>query len=247
MARIVSLGIALVLLGSSSAAWANSAGAGSDSTVTMEPASLYDSDLLEGLTLLNSGKPAAALKIFDAIIAAYEKKYDRSFTYRCATANTAKDTLVEAQATRLKTNSGNLVLGSEEWCTALFGKGFAMIDLGKPDEAGPYLARAVEMDPLNAHFINEYAEWFKPQRRWQQSYDLFLRAWRTVDHDKQGPNRRVAARSLRGMAFNLIELGDLKEAERLYRQSLDYEPEAAAKVQGELDFIADVQAKRKAS
>ena len=49
------------------------------------------------------------------------------------------------------------------------------------------------------------------------------------------------------MAFNLIELGDMKEAERLYRQSLEYEPEAAAKVQNELDYIADARAKQKAS
>ena len=247
MTKITALGIAFALLGLSAPALAQKAGSRPADGVMVEPDTQFDAQLLEGLQLLNAGKPAAAIKIFDPIIASYDAKYGAAIAYRCATAASAKDTLADAVMSAATAKSRNIVLGSEEWCTALFGKGFALIDLGKPEEAGPYLARAVEMDPLNAHFINEYAEWFKPQRKWQQSYDLFLRAWRTVDHDKKGLNRRVAARSLRGMAFNLIELGDLKEAERLYRQSLEYEPEAAAKVQGELDYIADARAKQKAS
>ena len=247
MAKIASLRIALALLGICAPALAQQPSKSPADDVVVEPDTQFDAQLLEGVQLLNAGKPAPAIKIFDAIIASYEAKYGAKIIYRCASEARTEDTIADAFKSALITGRKNIVLGSEEWCTALFGKGFAMIDLGKPDEAGPYLARAVEMDPLNAHFINEYAEWFKPQRKWQQSYDLFLRAWRTVDHDKTGPNRRVAARSLRGMAFNLIELGDLKGAERLYRQSLEYEPEAAAKVQNELDFIADARAKQKAS
>ena len=247
MTKTASLGIALALLGICAPARAEQLGKSPADGVVVEPDTQFDAQLLEGVQLLSAGKPAPAIKIFDAIIAAYEAKYGTKIIYRCATPTSAKDTIADALQAALATKGKTIVIGSEEWCTALWGKGFALIDLGKTDEAGLYLARAVEMDPMNAHFINEYAEWFKPQRKWQQSYDLFLRAWRTVDHDKKGPNRRVAARSLRGMAFNLIELGNLKEAERLYRQSLEYEPEAAAKVQNELDYIADAQAKQKAS
>ncbi len=244
MSRFVLVGLAFALTGTSLPAFAKENSDEPTNVVMMEPERRHDEKLLEGLKLVNGGKPTEAIKLFDPIIADYEARYGSSPPYRCANGETAKATIA---FTAKNLHPAKFVLGSDEWCTALFGKGFALIDLGKPEEAGPYLARAVEMDPLNAHFINEYAEWFKPQRQWQQSYDLFLRAWRTVDHDKRGPSRRVAARSLRGMAYNMIELGDLSEAERLYRQSLEFEPEAAAKVQGELDYIADARAKQKAS
>ncbi len=244
MRRLVSLSIGLIALGTGLPAMAQQAAAPLGDVITLEPATRFDEKMLEAVQLLQGGKPAAAIKIFDKVIADYEARYGSAVAYRCTSADAAKETITYA-ASSLK--SSKFILGSEEWCTALWGKGFALIDLGKSDEAGPYLARSVEMDPMNAHYINEYAEWFKPQRQWQQSYDLFLRAWRTVDHDNRGPHRRVAARALRGMAFNLIELGDLDEAERLYRQSLDFEPEAAAKVQNELDYIGDARRSKKAS
>ena len=244
MRRLVTLAVGLVWLGSSLPAFAQQSSAVPSAAIAMEPGTRFDEKMLEGVNLLQSGKPAEALKIFDAVITSYEASHDSVVPFRCTSIEAAKDTISYA-ANSLK--GGKFILGSEEWCTALWGKGFALIDLGKSTEAGPYLARAVEMDPMNAHYINEYAEWFKPQRQWQQSYDLFLRAWRTVDHDRKGLHRRVAARALRGMAFNMIELGDLNEAERLYRQSLDYEPEAATKVQNELDYIGDAKQGKKAS
>ena len=244
MRRLVCFTLGFIALGTGLPALAQQASDAAGSMVTLDPATRSDEKMLEAVQLLQSGKPAEAIKIFDVVIAGYEARYDPAVAYRCTSADAAKETITYA-ASSLK--GGKFILGSEEWCTALWGKGFALIDLGKSAEAGPYLARAVEMDPMNAHYINEYAEWFKPLRQWQQSYDLFLRAWRTVDHDRKGLHRRVAARALRGMAFNLIELGDLNEAERLYRQSLDYEPEAQAKVQNELDYISDAKRSKKAS
>lgn len=46
------------------------------------------------------------------------------------------------------------------------------------------------------------------------------------------------------MGFTLIELGDLDQAERWFKLSLEYQPEAAAKVQGELDYIAELRRKK---
>jgi tetratricopeptide (TPR) repeat protein len=161
--------------------------------------------------------------------------------YRCAYSTDAKRTVEHA----VKQLGGKkFILGSDVWCAALWGKGFVLIDLGRSPEAGEFLARSVEMAPMNAHYINEYAEWYKPQRDWKKSYALFERAWQTVDRDVKGPERKIAARALRGMGFNLIELGDLDQAEHFLRLSLEYEPEAAAKVKGELDFIADQRSRK---
>jgi tetratricopeptide (TPR) repeat protein len=209
--------------------------------VTVESDRPHGDELMDGVNLLQTGKPADAERIFSAIIAAFEASHDPAVPYRCAYADKSKPTIDYASKTL---NGKKFILGSDVWCAALWGKGFALIDLNRSEEAGVYLARSVEMAPMEAHYINEYAEWFKPRREWRTSFGLFERAWRTVDHDKKGPDRKVAARSLRGMAFNQIELDDLDQAEKLYRQSLEYEPEAATKVQAELDYIVQQRAKR---
>lgn len=198
--------------------------------------------LIKAFRLSNDGKPGEALSIFTEVIAAYEKGVKSNVIYRCAgSSEQALGGLLEAITTNPDKDA---VAVSRNWCAALFGKGFVLIDLGRPAEARDYLAKAVEMEPDNAHYINEYAEWYKGDRQWNRSYDLFTRAWDIVSHDKNGPDRRMAARSLRGMAFNLIELGDLDKAEKLLNQSLDYEPEAKAKVENELAYIASMRKRR---
>ena len=233
--------LAAVLLASASSLAAQPVELSIPGYVTHEPGREQGEELNTGVSLMLEGKPAEAEKVFTKIINAYEKSHDPAVPYRCAYSTDAKRTVEHA----IKQLGGKkFILGSDVWCAALWGKGFVLIDLGRSSEAGQYLARSVEMAPMNAHFINEYAEWYKPQRQWQNSYKLFERAWQTVDRDVKGPERKVAARALRGMAFNQIEMGDLDQAEHFLKLSLDYEPEAAAKVKGELDYIAQQRAKK---
>ena len=208
--------------------------------VKIEAGRPHAAELDSAVALLLSGKPDKAEAIFSVIIADMEKTHDPAVPFRCVFAESVQQTIAY---TTKDLGQKPFILGSDVWCTALWGKGFALIDLRRSEEAGPFLARAVEMMPVNAHFINEYAEWYKSKRNFKTSFDLFLRAWHTVGHDVTGSDRKIAARSLRGMAYNQIEQGDLDGAERLYRQSLDYEPEAAGKVQQELDYIKEQKAK----
>lgn len=211
------------------------------SFVTVEAGRPHSEELAKAVDLLLRGKPAEAEKMFSAIIAAFESGHDAAVPYRCAYSDTAAATI---EYTTRELKGKPFILGGDVWCTALWGKGFALIDLNRSDEAGTYLARSVAMAPLEGHYINEYAEWYKSRHDWMTSYNLFERAWQTEDHDPKGDKRRIAARALRGMAYNMIELGDLDQAEKLYKQSLDYEPEAEAKVNAELQFIAQKRAKR---
>ena len=208
--------------------------------VKMEAGRPHAAERDSAVALLQSGKADKAEAIFSVVIADMEKTHDPAVPFRCVFAELVQQTIAY---TTKELGQKPFILGSDVWCTALWGKGFALIDLRRSEEAGPFLARAVEMMPVNAHFINEYAEWYKSKRDSKTSFDLFLRAWHTVGHDTQGTDRKIAARTLRGMGYNLIEQGDLNGAERLYRQSLDYEPEATGKVQREIDYIADQKAK----
>jgi tetratricopeptide (TPR) repeat protein len=191
--------------------------------------------------LVRQGKASEAEAIFSAVIAEYDRKAQPGMIYRCASDPAhALETLLGSAVE--KPDKSVVVLGPN-WCDALFGEGFALIDLNRANEAEAFLAHAVEMNPNNAHYLNEYAEWYKSHHQWQKAHDLFAHAWDIVDHDKKGPDRRIAARALRGMGFTQIELGDYNDAEKLFKRSLDYEPEKQDAVAGELQYIADQRKK----
>ena len=237
------IGLALAMIVTVPAASAQAVGmvGPGGSKITVEPLGPQQDEVVSGLKLIATGKPADAEKLFTSIIARFEASHDPAVPYRCTYDGDKAKRTIELSAPGM--NGKKYTLGGYVWCAALFGKGFALIDLRRPDDAGPFLARAVEMAPADAHYVNEYAEWFKSRRQWQQSYDLFAHAWDIVEHDKQGTDRKIAARALRGMAYNKVEMGELDEAEKLYNRSLEFEPEHGG-VRGELDYIAGLKARR---
>jgi Flp pilus assembly protein TadD len=189
------------------------------------------SDVSKGFALIRAGKPAQAVKMFDSVILANEQ----------ALGGDVRPRLCQSKATPEPIVAGKAVAVSSAVCDAHFGKGYALVDLGRGDLAEAELRRATELAPTDAHFANEYAELFKSRREWQRSYDLFAHAWEIVDKSTSGDDAGIAARALRGMGYTKIEMGQLGEAERLFRQSLEYDP-ANAGAKSELDFIAQKQA-----
>lgn len=185
----------------------------------------------QAFDLIRSGKQAKAVNLFDKVIASA----DRSL------AGDSRSPLCRSDRTAAVANPSQVVLVDGALCDAHFGKGYALIDLGRGDLAEAELLKAMRMAPGDAHFANEYAELFKSRRQWQQSYDAFAHAWAIADKGKTGPDASLAARALRGMGYGKMQMGDLDEAARLFRQSQDFEPgSAAAKI--ELGNIARKQA-----
>src|SRR5690606_11354500 len=66
-------------------------------------------------------------------------------------------------------------------CTAYFLRGYALVDIGRRDEAGPDLEAAAAMDPDNDQFAAELGEWYKTQRQWEKSLEIFTRASQLID------------------------------------------------------------------
>lgn len=240
---LLSIGLTLAVIVTIPAASAETVGVigHGGSKITMEPLGPEQDEVVKGLKLVAAGQPAEAEKVFTSVIAQFEASHDPAIPYRCTRDGDSAKRTIKLSAAGL--NGKDYILGGFVWCAALFGKGYALIDLQRPDDAGPYLARAVEMAPADAHYVNEYAEWFKTRRQWQKSYDLFAQAWDVVDRDKQGRDRKIAARALRGMAYNKVEMGELDAAEKLNRQSQEYEPENVG-VRSELEYIAKLKTAR---
>ena len=190
----------------------------------------------QALTALTAD-PARAVRLVDPVIARSGAMTGKPGTDQfCSGGNVVAELFGKALQQR------SAVAYDAHVCAAIFAKGFALIDLGRRAEAEPFLRRATELAPTDAHYLNEYAEWWKIERQWQKSYDLFARAAALAGEQPAEDRAPIHARSMRGMGFNLIELGRLDDAERLFLDSLKVEPDSPAAL-NELKYIAEQRAK----
>jgi tetratricopeptide (TPR) repeat protein len=188
---------------------------------------------------ISEGKPADAIKLVDPVIAAYDAEYSSSEKMVFCAANPTQSLLALGLAIDDKKDG---VVLDETWCKALFIKGFSLIDVNQSNDALAFLKKASEMAPFNAHYMNEYAEWYKSNRRWQESYDIFSNAREIASYMSKDVRKKTEARSLRGMGFAMIELGKLDEAEQLFQDSLKLIPKHSGAL-NELEYIKNQRKK----
>jgi Tfp pilus assembly protein PilF len=187
------------------------------------------------VTLMHQGQPADAIPLLDQVIAAEEKAHSGE-KRRIYSASSIGETMI--YMTEAATAGKGAVAFGPEWSLALFLKGFALVDLGSADAAGPLFERAVELSPANSQYLAELGEWHKNRREWGKAYARFEKAEAvagTVSEERRKPER---SRALRGMGFVLIEQGKLDEAEKMFRKCLEIDPNDDG-AKGELQYIRD--------
>lgn len=182
--------------------------------------------------------PAAAVEKSEPIIASFEEMQANGRTF-CAQTNEQAAMLSLLEASKAP---GKVKIVGLDHCAGYFIKGFALIDLGRAPEALKWLQLAHDRAPLHAHFTNELAEWYKASRQWQRAYDLFSEASDSADNATDADRNAFKARALRGMGYAKIEMGDLDEAERLFKASLKLTPDNPA-AKGELEYIKGLRGK----
>jgi tetratricopeptide (TPR) repeat protein len=189
--------------------------------------------------LIHDGKPAEAISVLDPLIAAQEKRRaGETQRFYCARGQ-VESVLYLGTAARDKKPA---IVLAKSACYSLFLKGFALIDLNRPDEAEVYFERAVAMAPFNAQFLGELAEWHKNRRDWDQAMSLYKSAEGAAAFSPKEDEIFDRTRALRGQAFILIEQGKMGEAEKLYRKCLELDPNDERSKQ-ELQYIAEQRAK----
>jgi tetratricopeptide (TPR) repeat protein len=195
----------------------------------------------EAGALVRAHHPDQAVVLLDRVIAAEEAAHKGETRLIYCAGSVAEGVMYAGLATQQKRSA--LVLNGD-WSQAIFLKGFALIDLNRPDEAKPLFDRALALSPLNAQFLGETGEWHKIRHEWDKAYDYFRRG---TDNAFLMPTeveqKFFKRRGLRGMGFVLIEQGRLDEAEAKYREALAIDPDDAAAKQ-ELQYIAEQRAKR---
>ena len=110
------------------------------------------------------------------------------------------------------------------WCRAQYVNGYALIDLNRLPEAQAAFERLVRLAPRNARYLNELGYIFMKQKKWQQSLDAYRRAEGAADlsPDRVDEERCLA---LKGVGYDLVELGDFNAAEAAYRKCLNIKPD----------------------
>jgi tetratricopeptide (TPR) repeat protein len=196
--------------------------------------------IVRAALLIRDKKPAEAIELLDWIIAAQEKAHAGE-TRRIYSSRGPEETLfymLEAAGAKVEA----VAVGSE-WSDAVFFKGFALIDMGRHDEAGVLLKRAVELAPANSQFLAELGEWHKTRREWEPAYSWFEKAEDRSSFSPKHSKKLHRSRALRGMGFVLIEQGKLDEAEKMFRKCLEIDSNDEG-AKGELQYIRDQRRSR---
>jgi tetratricopeptide (TPR) repeat protein len=175
-----------------------------------------DADKLgRAVSLVKTGKSADGIKLLDEIIATLEARYaENPAQFFCA--RSMPETVVYA-GLGVKTKKAVTVL-DQTWCYSYYYKGFALIDLGRGDEAKPYFDKAVAMAPMNSQFLGERGEWYKSRRDWPHALADFESAAGYAGFSPDEMKSFDQRRAWRGMSFVRVEQGRLDEAEKLLRQ-----------------------------
>jgi tetratricopeptide (TPR) repeat protein len=211
-------------------------------TATLAPteAKKEDDRIDRAAQLMKDGKIADAITILDGMIAEFEKAHPANSDSMVFSASNLMQTIYYSGITATLKKNGVVV--EDDWALAYFLKGFALIDLNRPDDALPYLDKAVALSPVDSQYLAERGEWHKSRKQWDQAFADFKAAADASDFSEDSIKAHHKARGLRGMGYVRIEQGQLDEAEKLFRQSLKSEPGNEIAL-SELEYIKSLRSK----
>jgi tetratricopeptide (TPR) repeat protein len=176
-----------------------------------------------GMAAIRARNPGKAVELMRPVLADFEKQYaGEKRDIFCAVTPEQKSRYL-ADAARANRDAVAIDAG---WCRAQYVTGYALIDLERLPEAQTAFERLVRFAPQNARYLNELGYVFMKQKKWKDSLAVYRRAETAADltPDRVSEERCLA---LKGVGYNLIELGDFNAAEAAYRKCLNIDPDDA--------------------
>ncbi len=195
----------------------------------------------QALRLVQNGEFDAALEQYiDPTIAEFQKEYAKR-PERIYCARGTVETLLYMTRSAEKNESALAV--SAAYASAYYLKGYIFVDRGEFPDAFPYLRKAVELSPSNAQFLSELGNLYQSGKQWPQALETFDRAVEGARllSDKADHSAELR-RALRGRGYSLIELRRLDEAEKVYAECLELDPNDRT-AKGELEYIKGLRLK----
>jgi tetratricopeptide (TPR) repeat protein len=197
----------------------------------------------QAIATLKASDAAGAIALVDPVLAEYDRDYPASGPNVFCASDTSE--VLMGLVTGAAATKKEIVALDDTWCYALWAKGYALVELGRLDEAVAPLARAAAMMPHNAQFHTELGYVHQTLKHWNESSAAYTAAVDAAQKIKDEDTRNLALRrAWFGIGYNEIELGQLDAAEKHMEQALKVAP-GDQKIINELEFIRQEKAKAK--
>ena len=206
--------------------------------------------LHEARALLDAKKPGPAIKVCEKVIASFKAHYGNSKS-KIYCADTSAENLGYLLLAAAAMDKGEFEAGkhdaivlSSTWASAYFLKAYALQELGRIAEAKLAVQLAIELSPWNSRYLSELGSIYAREKNWSKAREVFEKAEEHAPIAPDDSKAEVLARARRGLGYVFVELGQLDEAEKKYRQCLATDPNDT-KAARELEYVRGLRAKSK--
>ena len=200
--------------------------------------SAAEATISQAFSAIQAGDPARALATVEPVVASFDKEFSGEKRHIFCSQTAEQDGYYMTTADG---GADNVRLVTVTWCNALYVKAFALVDLGRLDDAQSAFERLVAFAPKHSRYLNELAYVLLKKKEWQHSIDAYRNAEAAATFT---PARRDYERcvSFRGIGYDLVELGRLDDAEAAYRKCLAIIPDEPKSL-GEIEYIKEQRKK----
>jgi tetratricopeptide (TPR) repeat protein len=204
----------------------------------------------EARALADEKKPQAAIDKCEKVIALF-KAYYGSRKEKIFCARTSAESLGYMLKVAAEMNKGTFETGkrdaivlSSTWSGAYFVKGYALQDLGRIADAKSAIRRAVELSPWNSLYLCELGSIYLLEKNWSKAREAFETAEGQAPVSPDESKASELGQARRGLGYVFVELGQLDEAEKKYKQCLAADPNDT-KAAAELEYVRGLKVKKK--
>lgn len=188
-------------------------------------------------------QPQVAIDTLASVLATYDADHARE-TRRIYCAMSAPEALLYMG---MAAEDGvSAVAVPPGYCTALYLKGYALVDLGRVAEAKAIYERLLTLAPMYAQYQTEYGQLIRLEKDWPRMLAICTKAGDAAKIADPAIKPMQQGAALRCQGYALTELHRYDEAEQRYRDALAINPKDAV-AQHELGYIAQQRAKASAA
>jgi len=198
-------------------------GAAADPSDDDKADSVQGERLTQAQALVDEKRPEEAIVLLDQIVAYYAEKYPEGET-RWYVARDPAETLAYLLDTAAGHDRGvsaqDATVLQGYWADAYFLKGYALVELQRNTEAKEALEHAIRLSPYNSNYSSELGHIYQVEKNWEKAYESFAAAEDSTAFSLPDQKIAEATRAKRGLAYALIEMGRLDEAQAKLEECL---------------------------
>jgi tetratricopeptide (TPR) repeat protein len=195
--------------------------------------------LVAGFGDVRAGHAQAALDAAEDVLKAYDA--DHACEKRQIFCGMSMVEAIAYMGLTVRGGPGSIAVGPG-YCTALFLKGYALVDLNRIAEARTVYQRLVGLAPMHAHYLAELGQTYRYEQNWPKMLETCSSAEGFAELSNPDEVNTAKGMAWRCMGYALTEQHKYKEAAALYRKCLKLDANDS-RAAHELQYIEEQQRK----